>query len=478
MIYKYQNYLILLLSAIYIGVNIYFVVEEVYWILLLPLLIVVIALFFVSLEYILLLIAFLTPLSVNVIAGDGSFGLSILTEPLLIGVSFLFLLRVAYNYTYDIRLIKHPLSVLILCYLFWMFITSISSEIPLVSFKFWASKIWFIIPFYFVSMQMFKNVRNILLFSKLYVLSFLIVIAYTFVRHSQYGFSEESGHWVMTPFYNDHTAYGAMLAFFLPVIFAFYQHEKYAKVIRFLAFVIGMIFLFSLFLSFSRAAWLSMMVAVGSGLLIVSKIKFKWIASMAILVIVSFFVFQGEIVHRLEKNTNESSENYIEHLRSIYNISSDASNLERINRWQSALRLFVERPLVGWGPGTYQFVYAPQQNSREKTIISTNAGDMGNAHSEYLGPLAEMGIPGFLLMIAIVIMALFKGIKVYRQAEEPEVKMLSMAIVLALITYFTHGLINNFLDSDKAAVPVWAFMAMIVALEVYHTKSKLSKSEE
>jgi putative inorganic carbon (hco3(-)) transporter len=463
---------------VFLGINLYFIIEEVYWVLFLPLALVVIALYFLSLDHVLLLIVFLTPLSVSLSLWNGSFGLSIPTEPLLIGVSFLFLLRLAYKFSYDILLLKHPLSVAIICYLFWMFITSISSEIPLVSFKFWASKIWFIIPFYFASMQIFRNINNIRLFSKLYVLSFLIIIAYTFVRHSQYGFSEESGHWVMTPSYNDHTAYGAMLAFFLPVIFGFFRYEKYAKSVRILSIIIGVVFLLSLFLSFSRAAWLSMMVAAVCGLLIVFKIKFKWIASLSIIIVASFFVFQNEIVQRLEKNTNESSENYIEHLRSIYNISSDASNLERINRWQSALRLFEERPIVGWGPGTYQFVYAAKQNSREKTIISTNAGDMGNAHSEYLGPLAEMGILGFLLMIAIVIIALYKGIKVYRQAVESEVKMLSLATVLALISYFTHGLINNFLDSDKAAIPVWGFMAMIVAMEVCHPKIESSKIEE
>jgi hypothetical protein len=33
-----------------------------------------------------------------------------------------------------------------------------------------------------------------------------------------------------------------------------------------------------------------------------------------------------------------------------------------------------------------------------------------------------------------------------------------------------HGLLNNFLDTDKASVPVWGFMAIIVALDIYHTR--------
>ena len=35
----------------------------------------------------------------------------------------------------------------------------------------------------------------------------------------------------------------------------------------------------------------------------------------------------------------------------------------------------------------------PFQDASDLTIISTNFGDGGNAHSEYLGPLSEQGIP-------------------------------------------------------------------------------------
>ena len=82
------------------------------------------------------------------------------------------------------------------------------------------------------------------------------------------------------------------------------------------------------------------------------------------------------------------------------NISTDASNLERINRWQAAIRMYEDHPVLGFGPGTYQFEYAPYQMSQEKTAISTNAGDRGNAHSEYIGPLSEEGLPGMLLVIS------------------------------------------------------------------------------
>jgi hypothetical protein len=41
-------------------------------------------------------------------------------------------------------------------------------------------------------------------------------------------------------------------------------------------------------------------------------------------------------------------------------------------------------------------------------------------------------------------------------------------VLLGLVTYFTHGFLNNFLDTDKLSVPVWGFIAILVALDVYH----------
>jgi hypothetical protein len=47
-----------------------------------------------------------------------------------------------------------------------------------------------------------------------------------------------------------------------------------------------------------------------------------------------------------------------------------------------------------------------------------------------------------------------------------------MSVLLGLITYFIHGLMNNFLDTDKASVPVWGFIAILVAMDIYSLKKQ------
>jgi O-antigen ligase len=132
--------------------------------------------------------------------------------------------------------------------------------------------------------------------------------------------------------------------------------------------------------------------------------------------------------------------------------------------------MFKEKPLFGWGPGTYTFKYAPFQVSYEKTPISTDAGDRGNAHSEYLGPLSESGLLGSLTFIAIVIVTLITGFRVYKKVETKVLKIFTLSLVLGLITYYTHGILNNFLDTDKASALFWGFAAMLVAFDISYKK--------
>jgi hypothetical protein len=42
-----------------------------------------------------------------------------------------------------------------------------------------------------------------------------------------------------------------------------------------------------------------------------------------------------------------------------------------------------------------------------------------------------------------------------------------LSATLGLITYFVHGTLNNFLNTDKASVPFWGLVAIIVALDLY-----------
>jgi O-antigen ligase len=216
-----------------------------------------------------------------------------------------------------------------------------------------------------------------------------------------------------------------------------------------------------LILSYTRAAWLSIVGAAMIGIIMWLNISFRTVFTLFILVGGITWGYFDQIQVALKGNKKESSDKIDEHIKSISNVSSDASNLERLNRWHCAMEMFKERPIVGWGPGTYQFLYAPFQRAEDKTIISTNRGDGGNAHSEYLGPLAEQGILGGVLFSLLVLFTCSLSFSLYQKIMDFEERLIIMGLFLGLMTYFIHGALNNFLDADKVAVPFWMFIAYL-----------------
>ncbi len=72
-----------------------------------------------------------------------------------------------------------------------------------------------------------------------------------------------------------------------------------------------------------------------------------------------------------------------------------------------------------------------------------------------------------ILVLVLVGWFIATAMRVYRRTRDPEVRMLSLSLMLSLLTYFIHGTMNNFLDTDKSSVPVWGFIAAIVALDIF-----------
>jgi O-antigen ligase len=421
----------------------------------------------------LIFIVFSTPLSFNFenLGSLGGIGFYFPTEPLLFALMLLYIVKILTGYRESKDLINHPLSIAIILNLTWIAITAVTSELPVVSFKFLLSRLWFVLVMYFMINQLFRDERYIKKFMAAYLVGLVVAIVYTIITHASHGFNEEAGHWVMWPFFKDHTSYGAILALFFPTVVFLFFNEPKKSVWKMLFLGLLGLFTIAVILSYTRAAWVSLLGALGVWVLIKLRIDYKVVIAGILLLLGAYFGFEDQILHRLEKNRQDSSDNLTEHVQSITNISSDASNLERLNRWNSALRMFEAKPILGHGPGTYMFEYAKYQKSSDKTIISTNQGDGGNAHSEYLGPLSEQGIPGALFTLIVFILSLTTGIRIYYKLDHNRfLKGLTLSIVLGLVTYYLHGILNNYLDTDKASVPIWGMMSILVAIELYHLK--------
>lgn len=417
---------------------------------------------------------FAIPLSVKM-ALPGGVAVSIPAE-ILTGIIAVFyvIYRLLSPVKFNTRILTHPITILVLSDITWLFISTLFSEMPVISIKRLVVRTAFLVVFYFIFSVLFKDYRNIAKIWLIYGIGMMIPVFSTLYNHSQYGFVKAVSFMMTKPFYNDHTQYATCIAYILPVMgvmFVLPGRFGINRNARILIFFISCLLITGEIFSFSRAAWLSIFVAILFGALVVF-FRFRLVHFMLATIIAGAVVYsyRTEIYQYVEKvDAVSRSANTEEHMESVMNIQTDASNLERINRWQCAFRMFRDRPFIGFGPGTYQFIYGKYQSFPEMTRISTNNGDKGNAHSEYLTYLSETGLPGFIIFNILLLVAASTGIRIYRRSRRKEIRWLAIALLMGFVAYFFHGLFNSFIDTDKASVLVYGSLSAFVALEVHHS---------
>ncbi len=447
---------------------------------LIPAALAVVLLAVLSLERLLLLTLFLTPLSIQIsyLTGKAGFDLSLPTEPILALLLLVAVFKLIVTREFSPKLLKHPVTILVGLYLAWTLVTSLTSTMPEVSFKTLAYRMWFIAGFYLITAQLFVSDR----FSRKYILAYAaglaVVVIFFLARTGSAGLlNQQFAHSACYPFFKDHTSFGASMAFLIAplTIILFRKGESLPQRILLTALII--LFAAGFIFSYSRAAWVSLIAALALSVILWFKMPVKLLAVAAAGFIIAVIFSAGWIWQKMDSTTEDSSADLGQHLRSSSNISTDQSNLERINRWKCALKMFAEKPVFGWGPGTYQFKYGPFQKASDRTIISTDFGDAGNAHSEYLGALSESGLPGALIFIALTFLILITGIRVWYREKKNFAGYFALAIITGLMTYVIHGIMNSFLDSDKIAALWWGFAAMLVSMDLKVKEKQVAPAE-
>jgi putative inorganic carbon (HCO3(-)) transporter len=460
---------------LFIGVSIVMIANEWYWFMLVPFMVILIWTIIYQPDKALLFIAFFTPLSIKINFSLFGVSMNLPTEPVLVILLGLFFLKLIIDGRYDRAALKHPLTMVIIFNLAWILITACASSMPFVSIKFFIARLWFVTSFYFLAGAAFMNFKNFKRYIWLFSTSLVAVILYSLTRHFENNWEQLYANYAPNPFFAGHGDYAAAISLFIPFIAIFIIKPKVYKITTVQrSFLIAFltILIIGLIMSFTRAAWIGIAVALVSLFIFIFRPRRVTVALILFAGLGILYANKDDIYHKLRTNKKVSASNLKQHVESISNISTDVSNTERINRWHSAFRMFEVHPVFGWGPGTYMFQYAPFQVSSEMTIISTNTGNLGNSHSEYIGPLAEEGIIGSLSFISILIVSLTTGIRLIYRGTTSFVRNTAGATILALITYYVHGTINNYLDTDKAAIPFFACMAILLALDIHYDKLK------
>ncbi len=142
------------------------------------------------------------------------------------------------------------------------------------------------------------------------------------------------------------------------------------------------------------------------------------------------------------------------------NYITDNAGPNRLVFWDIAVKGFKDKPILGWGSDTYQFVYAKYFNPVVLTPGYAPEFWVDRAHSYYFDELQAGGIIGFVGLISLYFVLLFGLIRKALNDFSRE-GFLYMAFFAGVVSYMIQGLmIFQTLNG-------WFMMAIFVAFTSY-----------
>lgn len=394
-----------------------------------------------------------------------SLGIDFPDEVLLLLLTFLVCLKWVYrpdlfaNFSFTSQLF-----ILLLIHLCWILITIIFSTTPLLSVKYLLAKIWFIIPLVMLPSLFFKTTD----FKKLavvWLVPVVMLVIQVIIRHAAAGFSFEGIKETLSPFFRNHVAYSACLVCTLPIAFCLYKLSK-KKIHRLFLKAVIIVLLIATFLSFSRGAWLALMVgALGAYVLHKKLLKQSLLVVVSLMIVALGWLSYKNNYTKLRPQFEQTiyHDEFGKHMQATVTLK-DVSNAERFFRWVAGVKMVIAKPLTGFGANSFYANYKSYTDIHFRTWVSKNV-DHSTVHNYYLLLAIEQGLPGMLLFIALLIVMLFKAQALYHSFQNNAYKAISLAIGTILIMIAVINTINDMIETDKIGSLFWLSLGLLLLLD-------------
>jgi O-antigen ligase len=154
------------------------------------------------------------------------------------------------------------------------------------------------------------------------------------------------------------------------------------------------------------------------GIVIVRKLRNlrklrAWIPALAVIVVVGFCSVTGQSIDRLMEAPDP------------YRLAID----------RDCVGMWKEKPLLGFGWGTFSTVYPSYQSFY--TDLRVN-----HAHNDYLELLVEAGLAGAAISLWFLVVVFREATKKIRAQMDAEGMILTVGIVAAIISFLVHSFVD------------------------------------
>ena len=290
-----------------------------------------------------------------------------------------------------------------------------------------------------------KRSLYVLVFASLLISAdgfFQYITGYDFIRHRNLIYLDYL-HRVSASFVhpNDFGVYLLVVALvFAGVIFSVNQRFRMKALF---AVPLSMI-LFSLYLTKSRGAWLSFILAfLALGALKARKVLAVFVA----LLIITFFMLPYTVQ---------------EHVYGAANLQS-GTTWERLMLWKGTINMIKEHPVLGFGVNTYSRNF-PKYKPPEYP-------DVRYAHNSYLQMASEIGTVGALIFLVFLITVLIFSLNQIVLARDSLVKDILAGLFAGLLGFSANCIVDTHLYSVNLAVFFHIMLGFCFGLSLYARKN-------
>ena len=404
----------------------------------------------------------------------GGFATDFPSELLVVGLMFLFIIYVIRNgQQLTFSFLRHPITLLLLLHIAWIGITMLHADNKIISFKFFLAKIWYVLTYYFLAGLFLKTKKDVKIFFYCVFYPLLFTVVVVMIRHAAVRFSFQDINFVLNPFYRNHVTYAAIMVVFFP--FLWYATTWVSRYSYKWWGLIGSIFFFlsAIYFSYTRAAYVSLVIAVGAYIVIRFRLMKGVLGGVLIVAILGLnYVSNNNKYLDFAPDFNKTiSHNKFDNLLEATAKGEDISTMERVYRWVAGFQMVKERPWFGFGPGNFYSAYTRYTLTSFRTYVSDNPEQSG-IHSYFLMTAVEQGIIGLLIFLLLCFTILLKGEQIYHQTTSATRRKIILMAILSFIIINALLLINDMVETDKVGSFFFMVMAILVNMDLENQRDK------
>lgn len=144
----------------------------------------------------------------------------------------------------------------------------------------------------------------------------------------------------------------------------------------------------------------------------------------------------------------------VERIARLLNPISDAGATGRFAIVKDSMRMLRQRPLFGWGLGTFPTVYPAFRSFYTNLWVN-------EAHNDFIQTLVETGIVGFACAVAFLVLLFRDGIRKLRHWRSDTSSGMAVAAFLGCIGLSVHGFVDFNLQIPANAAFFFALSALV-----------------